>query len=79
MTVVPSNEMMRRVKVITAAVVEAKRAAAVGANVVYGVELSVDVEYSDGLAADLQTLAAAGFDIACFTNLYKIGHSRFLS
>jgi hypothetical protein len=48
----------------------------VTANVVDGVEFSIDVEYADGFAVDIDALAAAGFDFARFTNLYEISHSH---
>jgi hypothetical protein len=53
--------------------------AAMAANVVDGVVLTIDIENADSFPVDFDALAASAFDFACLTDFDEIRHSHVLS
>jgi len=57
----------------------AEGSAAMSANIVERIELTVGIEQSDRSSFDLDDDCAAGREVACVHNLHKLGHRKLPS
>ena len=56
----------------------AQRTASMHAGVVQGIELPVNIEYSDRAPADFDYYCLSGLEVGCVCDFYEVRHYYFL-